>query len=55
MYYPLSVSLHEILKKVSKEEQRKNPIVLKKASRIKALLQKLERQHITFKRKAKYA
>ncbi len=55
MYYPLSVSIHEILRKVSEAEIRRNPIVLKKASRLKLLLRKLQNQNSVSKRKGKYA
>ena len=55
MYYPLSVSIHEILRKVSEEERKRNPIVLKKASRLQLLLRKLQSQTSISKRKGKNA
>lgn len=54
MYYPLSVSIHQILCKLSLEEQRSNPIVMKKASRLKSLLKKLHRQSSFPKKGVKY-
>lgn len=55
MYYPLSVSIHEILRKVSKEEQKRNPIFIKKASRLKKLLLKLQSQQAQSKRSLNHA
>lgn len=55
MYYPLSVSIHEILTKISEVERRSNPIVLKKASRLKLLLKSLQNQASFQKKAKKYA